>query len=48
MNRAFQKGGEERTHHVHVFPAGRERIARHIAFKEYLIAIARWQRHTAA
>lgn len=36
--RFFQKGGDERTHHVHVFPAGSEHIARHIAFKEYMIA----------
>ncbi|EZP76977.1 hypothetical protein H839_10283 [Parageobacillus genomosp. 1] len=36
--RYFQKGRDERTHHVHVFPAGSEHIARHIAFKEYMIA----------
>ncbi|OQP02138.1 GrpB family protein [Geobacillus sp. 44B] len=36
--RFFQKGGDERTHHVHVFPTGSEHIARHIAFKEYMIA----------
>jgi GrpB-like predicted nucleotidyltransferase (UPF0157 family) len=36
--RFFQKGGDERTHHVHVFPTGSEHITRHIAFKEYMIA----------
>lgn len=38
QRRFFQKGGDERTHHVHVFPTGSEHIARHIAFKEYMIA----------
>lgn len=36
QRRFFQKGGDERTHHVHVFPAGSEHIVRHIAFKEYM------------
>jgi GrpB-like predicted nucleotidyltransferase (UPF0157 family) len=35
--RFFVKGGDEsRTHHVHVFPAGHERIARYLAFRDYL------------
>ncbi|RDE23656.1 GrpB family protein [Parageobacillus thermoglucosidasius] len=38
QRRFFQKGGDERTHHVHVFPAGSEHIVRHIALKEYMIA----------
>ena len=36
--RYFQKGGNQRTHHVHVFQAGDESLIRHRAFKEYLIA----------
>jgi len=35
--RYFQKGGNQRTHHVHVFQAGDESLIRHRAFKEYLI-----------
>jgi GrpB-like predicted nucleotidyltransferase (UPF0157 family) len=38
QRRFFQKGGDERTHHVHVFPTGSGHIVRHIAFKEYMIA----------
>ncbi|MBB3908409.1 GrpB family protein [Anoxybacillus sp. PDR2] len=36
--RFFRKGGEERTHHVHVFQKGSEHIERHLAFKEYMVA----------
>jgi GrpB-like predicted nucleotidyltransferase (UPF0157 family) len=36
--RYFRKGGDERTHHVHVFQTGSEHIVRHLAFKEYMIA----------
>jgi GrpB-like predicted nucleotidyltransferase (UPF0157 family) len=36
--RYFQKGGNKRTHHVHVFQTGDESLIRHRAFKEYLIA----------
>jgi len=36
--RFFRKGGNKRTHHVHIFQVGNEEIKRHINFKEYLIA----------
>ena len=36
--RFFRKGGNKRTHHVHIFQVGNEEIERHINFKEYLIA----------
>ncbi|MFD1738775.1 GrpB family protein [Bacillus salitolerans] len=35
--RYFPKGGDERTHHVHIFPTGHEEVMRHIAFRDYLI-----------
>jgi GrpB-like predicted nucleotidyltransferase (UPF0157 family) len=35
--RFFVKGGDEsRTHHVHAFPTGHERIPRFLAFRDYL------------
>ncbi|QQK75231.1 GrpB family protein [Salicibibacter cibarius] len=34
--RFFQKGGEERTHHVHVYESGSSNIERHLAFRDYL------------
>ncbi len=36
--RFFRKGGNNRTHHIHIFQVGNEEIKRHINFKEYLIA----------
>ncbi|MGB2782423.1 MAG: GrpB family protein [Atribacterota bacterium] len=36
--RFFKKGGNKRTHHIHIFQTGNEEIERHINFKEYLIA----------
>jgi len=34
--RYFQKGGNQRSHHVHVFQSGDENLIRHRAFKEYV------------
>jgi len=36
--RFYQKGGDERSHHIHVFKSGSQGAVRHIAFKEYLKA----------
>jgi len=36
--RYFQKGGHQRTHHVHAFQSNDMHLHRHRAFKEYLIA----------
>jgi GrpB-like predicted nucleotidyltransferase (UPF0157 family) len=36
--RYFQKGGDNRTHHVHIFPHRHEEVFRHIVFRDYLIA----------
>ncbi len=36
--RFFRKGGNNRTHHIHIFQVGNEEIERHINFKEYLIS----------
>jgi GrpB-like predicted nucleotidyltransferase (UPF0157 family) len=35
--RYFQKGGDNRTHHVHIFPSDHEAVFRHLAFRDYLI-----------
>jgi GrpB-like predicted nucleotidyltransferase (UPF0157 family) len=34
--RYFQKGGDNRTHHVHVYQVGSLHIERHLAFRDYL------------
>lgn len=35
--RYFQKGGDQRTHHMHVFEAANPHLRNHILFKRYLI-----------
>lgn len=34
--RFFQKGSDQRPHHVHVYEAGNSEIERHLAFRDYL------------
>ncbi|MBO0998803.1 GrpB family protein [Bacillus sp. SD075] len=36
--RFFRKGGDERTHHIHMFQKGHVEIARHLDFRDYLLA----------
>ena len=36
--RYFQKGGDNRTHHVHIYQIGSYDIKRHLAFRDYLKA----------
>ncbi|SDB92879.1 GrpB family protein [Shouchella lonarensis] len=36
--RYFQKGGDQRTHHVHVFETGSRDVCRHLAVRDYLRA----------
>lgn len=34
--RYFQKGGDDRTHHLHIYQIGNLEIERHLAFRDYL------------
>ncbi|WP_100372128.1 GrpB family protein [Bacillus sp. FJAT-45037] len=34
--RYFEKGGDHRTHHVHVYQVGNPEIKRHLVFRDYL------------
>ncbi|MFB7640884.1 GrpB family protein [Peribacillus butanolivorans] len=34
--RYFQKGENNRTHHVHIYEFGNPQVERHIAFRDYL------------
>ncbi|MBS4175615.1 GrpB family protein [Bacillus sp. FJAT-49736] len=35
--RYFSKGGDNRTHHVHIFQTGNPEVERHLLFRDYLI-----------
>ena len=35
--RYLEKGGDDRTHHIHAFNKGSFGVARHLAFRDYLI-----------
>ncbi|REB07320.1 GrpB family protein [Sporosarcina sp. BI001-red] len=34
--RLFRKGGDDRTHHIHVYPYNHSQIRRHLVFRDYL------------
>ncbi|MDI3234235.1 GrpB family protein [Exiguobacterium antarcticum] len=34
--RYYRKGGDNRTHHVHLYAVGNPEIARHVVFRDYL------------
>ncbi|WP_175987554.1 GrpB family protein [Bacillus sp. Marseille-Q1617] len=35
--RLFRKGGENRTHHIHLYQSGNPQIERHLVFRDYLV-----------
>ncbi|ARK32359.1 GrpB family protein [Halalkalibacter krulwichiae] len=36
QRRFFEKGGNDRTHHVHIYQVGSPEIERHLAFRDYV------------
>jgi len=40
FRRYYQKGGEQRTHNVHVFEEGNPEIERHLKFRDWMISHA--------
>ena len=36
--RYFERGGNERTHHVHCYEQGNPEVSRHLAFRDFLKA----------
>ena len=34
--RYFEKGGDQRSHHIHIYQVGSHEIKRHLAFRDYL------------
>ncbi|MGR3763087.1 GrpB family protein [Rossellomorea sp. NS-SX7] len=36
--RLLRKGGEDRTHHIHIYQAGNPQVERHLVFRDYLCA----------
>lgn len=36
--RYYSKGGDNRTHHVHIYEAGNRNVEQHLHFKHYLLS----------